>query len=440
MEKIALTEIDGFKPSTSGAWWNLVQSLASHFKLIASKSWMMVALLAFGLDFPARGAFQFSVADSGVSSTLNAVAYDGVSSFVAVGTNSTVATATLSGNELLWVSNSVPTNNLNLKAVAFGGGIFVAGGTANYLFASTNGLSWSYTNKLSSGDANFDVQGLAFNAGNFSGGDFAAVTASIDVFAAHTFYTVSIVNFGFVTNSYLEWGQSSITNPAFVESFRAVTPFGANGFALCGLNGDVRISTDAGNSWNTNRNYNVEAYNLNLLGIASSSNMLVCVGTGGTIWVSANAGTNWFTANSGTTSNFNAVAYTAPGFIAVGDGGLIVTSLDGTNWTANASPTTANLYGVVYATSGQLKGVAVLVGDGGTVVIGSIPHTLGITNVNNNTAIVSWPSLAVVFTLQTNGDLATTNWGNYGGTIGDDGTNKTVTNSPSTDSLFFRLQ
>ena len=114
--------------------------------------------------------------------------------------------------------------------------------------------------------------------------------------------------------------------------------------------------------------------------------------------------------------------------------------MDGTNWTANASPTTANLYGVVYATSGQLKGVAVLVGDGGTVVIGSIPHTLGITNVNNNTAIVSWPSLAVVFTLQTNGDLATTNWGNYGGTIGDDGTNKTVTNSPSTDSLFFRLQ
>jgi hypothetical protein len=53
----------------------------------------------------------------------------------------------------------------------------------------------------------------------------------------------------------------------------------------------------------------------------------------------------------------------------------------------------------------------------------------------NNQAVVSWPSSATGWTLQTNGNLKTGAWGNYGGAI----LNNSVTNSPPRGNLFFRL-
>jgi len=52
-----------------------------------------------------------------------------------------------------------------------------------------------------------------------------------------------------------------------------------------------------------------------------------------------------------------------------------------------------------------------------------------------NQAVVSWPSSITGWTLQTNANLATTNWVNYSGTV----VNNTVTNSPAKGNLFFRL-
>jgi hypothetical protein len=52
-----------------------------------------------------------------------------------------------------------------------------------------------------------------------------------------------------------------------------------------------------------------------------------------------------------------------------------------------------------------------------------------------NKAIVSWPSSITGWTLQTNANLGTINWVNYAGTI----INNTVTSSPPTGNLFFRL-
>jgi hypothetical protein len=53
----------------------------------------------------------------------------------------------------------------------------------------------------------------------------------------------------------------------------------------------------------------------------------------------------------------------------------------------------------------------------------------------NNQTVVSWPASATNWTLQTNSDLTTTNWGNYGSTV----VNNTVTNSSLDGNLFFRL-
>jgi len=54
----------------------------------------------------------------------------------------------------------------------------------------------------------------------------------------------------------------------------------------------------------------------------------------------------------------------------------------------------------------------------------------------SNQAIVSWPSSVTGWTLQTNSDLATTNWGNYLGTV----VNNSATNSPPMGNVFFRLK
>jgi hypothetical protein len=59
---------------------------------------------------------------------------------------------------------------------------------------------------------------------------------------------------------------------------------------------------------------------------------------------------------------------------------------------------------------------------------------LTITHVGNQ-AIVSWPSSVTGFTLQTNNNLATGFWSNYVGTV----VNNSVTNSPPTGTVFFRL-
>ncbi len=56
--------------------------------------------------------------------------------------------------------------------------------------------------------------------------------------------------------------------------------------------------------------------------------------------------------------------------------------------------------------------------------------------VSNNQAIVSWPLSATGFTLQTNNNLATGTWSNYAGTV----VNNSVTNSPPSGTVFFRLK
>ena len=57
------------------------------------------------------------------------------------------------------------------------------------------------------------------------------------------------------------------------------------------------------------------------------------------------------------------MAYGNSLFVAVGDGGVILTSPDGVNWTARVSGTYNSLFGVTYG-----NGTFVAVGDGGTIL------------------------------------------------------------------------
>jgi hypothetical protein len=61
-------------------------------------------------------------------------------------------------------------------------------------------------------------------------------------------------------------------------------------------------------------------------------------------------------------------------------------------------------------------------------------------DVNLDTVVVSWPSTAMGFVLQTNSDLTTTNWGDYTGPVNSNGGINSVSLNKSTGSLFFRLK
>jgi hypothetical protein len=63
------------------------------------------------------------------------------------------------------------------------------------------------------------------------------------------------------------------------------------------------------------------------------------------------------------------------------------------------------------------------------------PPVLSITYVTNR-AIVSWSPSVTGWTLQTNRTLTAVGWGNYVGAV----LNNSVTNSPTTGTLFFRLE
>jgi len=64
---------------------------------------------------------------------------------------------------------------------------------------------------------------------------------------------------------------------------------------------------------------------------------------------------------------------------------------------------------------------------------------LVITFVGPNSVVVSWPNTASC-TLQTNNNLNTSNWLGYGGTINTVNGTNSVTITPPTGNLFFRLK
>ena len=67
----------------------------------------------------------------------------------------------------------------------------------------------------------------------------------------------------------------------------------------------------------------------------------------------------WTSQVSGTTNNLNAIIYALPTYVAVGNGGTILTSSNGVDWVLQNSGTTNNLYGITWA-----NGLFVAVGQG----------------------------------------------------------------------------
>lgn len=365
--------------------------------------------LCTGLALPARAQLEFTNVSKASLPNLFGITCGGASNsiaggsnyvFVAVGANSVVTwtltnTVNNANQNSNWIQKPV-SGASGLDAAAFGGNIFLVTGDNNNVFSSTDTVNWTNNGAVFANSAR--AMGMAFNHG-----DFVCVASAPEIaWSANPTTT--------------PWGPATINGLSFADSFRGVTAFNlssssSTNFAACGILGRLATSSDGGRNWATPYGNIGQP---NLLGITSDDRKtLVCVGANGTIITFTNGGTPW-SSNSWGTDTLNAVSYvgtnylgTNYGFISVGAAGSVWMSADGKNWaniktinpTLNANGN--NLNGVFFATSGKFKGIGVLVGDSGTIILAGTPppspvNPVGATNcatypgpANNNPLSVS---------------------------------------------------
>jgi hypothetical protein len=111
----------------------------------------------------------------------------------------------------------------------------------------------------------------------------------------------------------------------------------------------------------------------------------VAVGNTGTVVVSLD-GALWTTQNSETLAQLNSVVYDGASYIAVGNGGVITSSVNGIDWVVKTSGVTQNLTSVTTGIVGSTY-VTIAVGSIGTAISSSdgagtvwTPVTIGTTN------------------------------------------------------------
>ncbi len=122
-----------------------------------------------------------------------------------------------------------------------------------------------------------------------------------------------------------------------------------------------------------------------------------------------------------------------------GDGNMLST---GSNTNVTNTYTNAGTYTVILTAYGP-GGMSVLTNTAYIVVTSPSPPptvpNLTVQFAGLNTVVVSWPNTGT-FTLQTNGDLTSPHWVNYGGPVTtSNGTNSVTITLPATGTLFFRL-
>ena len=198
------------------------------------------------------------------------------------------------------------------------------------------------------------------NAVAFNGSKIVAVGDSGTIFAGDFNYTSA--NPPGVT----AWAPPTAVPTGFVKDFSAAVFTGA-GFAILAKDGSVLTGSD-GLTWVAANAIPSGAVTMN--GIALGVSVLVAVGSGGTIFASADSGVNWTLLASPTTADLNSVAFVGGVFIACGAGGTLVTSPDGLSWTSQTSGSGNSLRGATFGiVAGQRRYVAV--GDAGAIVTSS---------------------------------------------------------------------
>ena len=141
----------------------------------------------------------------------------------------------------------------------------------------------------------------------------------------------------------------------------------AGNFVAVGAGGAIFTSAD-GQSWNAAvapglPDLYAVTGNATNLNNPTSPPALLWVAVGDGVSVYSNDGNYWYQGNLASgTSALRSLTHAGGTFVAVGDGGTIVSTIDGMNWTPQTSNSSNNLNGVTYG------GIYVAVGDSGTIL------------------------------------------------------------------------
>ena len=376
--------------------WNfhgLNLGTADWLESVAASSSLVVAVGDNAAIYTSTDAVNWQRFTPSFTNWLRSVACSGTN-FVAVGERGLIASSA-SGNN--WqVRTSGTTTNLN--RVAWVGDHYLVVGDGGRAFTSTNGNQWT---ALTVGATNFlyaatGVTNSHVAAGNFelrlseNSGAWTNQLASALAAPAWTYYS-ALWNSGYYllagrSGMAVEGSRTNTTEPLkwqpLADSVRtwlwsvARTP---SHYVAVGDYGTI-LSSPNGVDWDLEL-VPFTATNAVLLGVGGSSNLLLAVGSQGTVlW-----GTNVFLWNElsskPTTNDLQGVCFDGTQFLVAGGNGTILTSPNGTNWTRRTTPTAAFLMSVA-----AFPGGLIAVGSGGTILTSSdhgtnwTPRASGTTN------------------------------------------------------------
>ena len=184
------------------------------------------------------------------------------------------------------------------------------------------------------------------------------------------------------------------------------TPFSLSVLCLLLLSTSVRSSADMLDSWQW---HNPSPFANSLRSVCFGAGKFVAVGDGGVIHTSLD-GAAWDAGRRPVISTLRKVIFANGQFVAVGDNGAIVTSSDGCSWTNHSPGTASALYSVAYG-----NGKYVACGAGGLLMISAngsdwLPGNAGNNDLNWITfgnGIFVLPNPNQTFAVQVSGDTQT---------------------------------
>ncbi len=245
---------------------------------------------------------------------LRGVAWGGGTTWVAVGDQSAIVYSNDDGTT--WLVAQSPLSSVGFRAIAWGNGAFVAGGTGGALLRSTDGRFWT---AVQSGTQSA-IWGGTFAQGKFvMSGQYGTILTSADGIN----WTPQVSN----TSDFLwQVGYGDQDGGLFVA-------VGDRGVVLSSSDG-VTWTPSASASSQTQR------------GVVYGRGMFVAAGSGGSLMTLQAGSSTWQALNSPTTQTLRGIAFNGSLFNAVGDSGTIVTSYDGISWTTGLTGVPGELWGV----------------------------------------------------------------------------------------------
>ncbi len=417
-------EIGRIRSSEDGKNWT--RRASGTGELLSAVSYLDGQFLAVGGNYAvvrSDDGVTWMNTGAGGNKRLNGIAY-GNGVYVAVGTQGFFAT---SANGINWDSQFGPAT-MDVRKVAFGGGVFVALGSEStsdgrVVYRSVDGRTWTQVPVKGSGILN----DLVYADGRFLAvGEAGAVAQSVDGanWALLRFGTrawlrgvaygrgrwVAVGWTGVIQTSedgaHWELRRPEVNSRTWLQG----VAYGREGFVAVerqlGTDGRILYSPD-GRDWTVqmkaavgfnrvvrgasawvavgvrrdnetgalegvvSRSVDGLVWSLpqgvpdtgELTDVAHAEGRFVAVGLGGVI-VTSDDGVTWVARPSGTGADLLAVGVGGAGYVASGQGGTLVGSTDGESWVSRESGVSVNLSAITWA-----RGAYVAVGDAGAIVV-----------------------------------------------------------------------